>query len=147
MTRALPIEQRWIALLRARGTLLGAVVLGGLGLSSLTASGVGTEPQPDSVFQVILYAAVLPSLILGQGMISGDLRSGVALLWLQKPVGPVRFFLRRGCEVTALSVAVALAVPSLWFALREILRTNDVKPLPRPLRHAWTVFFVVLIAL
>jgi hypothetical protein len=58
---------------------------------------------------VIAFAAALVPLILGHGIVSDDLRTGVAMLWLQKPVRPVRFFALRACEVTALAVAVALA--------------------------------------
>jgi hypothetical protein len=108
--RALAIERRWISLLRSRRTLLGVVVLGGLAVSGILGVAVPPGLRAESVFQVTAYAAVLVPLILGQGMISADLRSGVSLLWLQKPVDPVLFYFRRACEVTALSVALALAV-------------------------------------
>ncbi len=43
--------------------------------------------------------------------------------------------------------AVALIIPSLLLVSRSIAMGDPARPLPRPLRAAWTVFFVVLFAL
>jgi hypothetical protein len=68
------------------------------------------DDRREAMYEVIAYGALLMPLILGHGMISGDLRSGAAMLWLQKPVHPVLYFQARVLEVTGLALLLVLAV-------------------------------------
>ena len=113
MMRVLGVEDRAIALLRARRNLTVVTIVASLAVMGVFAFTTPTDDRGESMAQVLLVAALLLPLLIGHGMISGDLRTGVAMLWLQKPVHPVAYFARRAVEVTALSVLVILA---LWGA-------------------------------
>lgn len=104
-------ERRAIALLRARRNLVVVTVAASLVTAAVFALALATEDRVAAISQVLLFAAVLLPLIVGHGMISGDLRTGVAMLWLQKPLHPVAYFASRAIEVTALSTLLILA---LW---------------------------------
>jgi hypothetical protein len=109
MTRALQVEVRALALLRSRVKLLGLAALACLGTASVLACVLEGDERQESVLEVLAFGGILLPLIAGHGMISGDLRSGVAMLWLQKPVSPVLHFVRRALEVTALGAVLVMA--------------------------------------
>ena len=111
MTDLLGAEARAVALLRGRWRLLAVTAVGALSTAAVFGAALPPEDRPRAIFEVLVFGAMLLPMIAGHGMISGDLRSGVALLWLQKPVSPVLFFLRRALEVTAVGVTLVLA---LW---------------------------------
>jgi hypothetical protein len=95
---------RTLAHLRAKRLgVLGCVGIA-LGLSLMPAfSEKGLGEAREIAASVIL---LLP-LVLGSGLVSEDLRSGVALLWLQKPAKALGFYSRRWIEVTVLTLVLA----------------------------------------
>lgn len=106
------------ALLRERRRgLLGLVLL--LGAASvLMAFRSGSWQAERVVGGILVLAAFAPGPLLVGGLVSDDLRGGAVLLWLQKPVSPLAFYLNR--LALALSVAVAVVVVLLasgWAAL------------------------------
>jgi hypothetical protein len=105
------LERRWFALIRSRLTLLGVAGLGSLAAAFVFALALPEDQRLEAIGQVVMFGCALVVPILAHGMISADLRSGVAMLWLQKPVRPLGFYASRGAEVTALAVVTVLA---LW---------------------------------
>ncbi len=74
---------------------------------------VGGEPAAiaanlNVIFGILCFA--IPAICVAD-VVAGDLRSGIARLWLQKPIDPVVFYLRRFLE--ALSLAFALTLLAL----------------------------------
>ena len=67
-------------------------------ISAMLASGIDTYSLLCLAFPFIFMA----------GVVSGDFRTGVARLWLQKPVDPVRFYLCRFAERFLVALACAL---------------------------------------
>ena len=109
--RASSVERRWIALIRSRLMLLAVPAGGCLAIAVLFALLLDGNQRGPAIMQMVAFACALVTLILAHGMISADIRSGVAMVWLQKPVRPVPFFAIRAAEVTALATALVL---SLW---------------------------------
>jgi hypothetical protein len=107
---AFEAEQRAIALLRSRAILVGVTAAASLAMAAAFGFALHPDDRREAMYQVLGYGAFLMPLLVGHGMISGDLRSGVAMLWLQKPVRPVLFFQVRALEVSALSLALVAAV-------------------------------------
>jgi len=100
------------ALLRARSREALLTLGGFLAISAYVVMGEG-EPT-DAVEMVavcLLLGAGLFSLLLTRGVASKDLSSGVALLWLQKPLSPVWLYFQR-----FLSAALGGAVLTLILA-------------------------------
>src|SRR5690606_20026721 len=60
---------------------------------------------------------ILAPLLLVHGIVAGELRSGVALLWLQKPVSPVRLYLGRAADAVGLAALLLAAFGGLLAAL------------------------------
>jgi hypothetical protein len=109
--RSSALERRWIALIRSRLVLLGVAGLGSLATEVVFGVALPADQRARAIGQIVMFGCALLVPILAHGMISADLRSGVAMLWLQKPVRPVAFYAQRGAEVTALAVALVLV---LW---------------------------------
>jgi hypothetical protein len=105
------MEARAVALLRARWRLLAVTAGASLCTAAVFAVALEREDRLDAIAEALAVAELLLPLIVAHGMISGDFRSGVALLWLQKPISPLLFYVRRALEVTLLGVALMLA---LW---------------------------------
>jgi len=90
---------------------------------------------------VILYAA-----IAGSGVVSGDMGDGPGQLWLQRPVHPVAFYLRRQAEAGCLALllcilAVLLAgFGSAWLGLR-------LDPDPVLSLHAYVIRCAMIVGL
>lgn len=83
------------ALLRERRRALVGIVLLLAAASLLMALRSGSrDPQRLVGGTLILVAFALGPILVG-GVVSDDLRSGRILLWLQKPVRPLRFYLGR----------------------------------------------------
>ena len=57
---------------------------------------------------IFLYLCLGLPLVFASGVVSGDFRNGVARLWLQKPINPVRFYLSRFSEGFLVSLVCAL---------------------------------------
>jgi hypothetical protein len=101
-------EARAAALLGRHVSLLGGVMIGAIAIVAVLAR--THADRPAAIPSFLLAAGILASVILAHGAVSSDLRSGVALLWLQKPVNPVRFYLRRGLDLLGLSIVVTSAL-------------------------------------
>ena len=108
-------EARARARLRARTGVLGAAAAAHTVAVVAFAATLGAEAG-SAVTDLVLVGGVALALVLTSGVVSGELRSGVALLWLQKPVSPLRFYLARWSEAAALVLLCGLAV-SGWSAL------------------------------
>lgn len=104
------VELRWVALLRARLSVVGITGVGCLALAGSLGARLEGEARTDAAIQLLSYASLLLTLLVSHGMVAGELRSGVALLWLQKPVRPVAFYACRGAEVSILAMLVVACV-------------------------------------
>ena len=104
----MPLSRRVILLVRSRAKALTLTVLAiGIIRSRNLISG---EPSllAESLGDIFLLLCFALPLIFESGVVSGDFRSGMARLWLQKPIGPVRFYLSRFLEGLLVSLVVAL---------------------------------------
>lgn len=104
----MPFSRRVILLVRSRVKALTLTVLAigiiswpslASGGATLLATGLG------DIFAMLCLA--LP-LVFAAGVVSGDFQRGMARLWLQKPIGPVRFYLSRFLERLLVSLVFAL---------------------------------------
>jgi hypothetical protein len=118
MSRGLGVEIRAIALLRSRRNLVVVAGVAPVVVSIVFAVTLASNELLAATARVLGLGTVLLPLIVGHGMISGELRSGVAMLWLQKPVQPLAYFARRAFEIATLSVLLIL---SSWGAVAVIL--------------------------
>ncbi len=75
---------------------------------------VGRVPNKESIEVSVLFSGFGYAILFASRVVCGDLVSGPSQLWLQKPVRPVPFYLRRFAEAlaaaTALTAGLALAV-------------------------------------
>ena len=104
----MPLSRRVILLVRSRARALTLTVLA-IGIIELR-NLIGGEPtllaaSLGDIFAILCLA--LP-LVFASGVVSGDFRSGMARLWLQKPIDPVRFYLSRFLEGLLVSLVFAL---------------------------------------
>ena len=125
-------ESRAVALQRARWRLLAVTAVATLAMTWLFAAALVPEDRGRAIFQVLTFGSVLLPMIVGHGMIAGDLRSGVALLWLQKPVHPIPFFMRRALDVTLLGVTLVLALWGAGASFTALSCSNGSAQLSRP---------------
>ena len=104
----MPSSRRVILLVRSRVKALTLAVLA-IGIMELRdlISGEPTLLAASFRDMFFLLCFALP-LILVSGVVSGDFRSGMARLWLQKPIDPVRFHLSRFLEGLLVSLVLAL---------------------------------------
>lgn len=73
-----------------------------------------------------LLCLAFPFLFMA-GVVSGDFRTGVARLWLQKPVDPVAFYLCRFVERFLVSLTFALlALAAIRLAAAALGESNEV---------------------
>jgi len=82
-----------------------------------------------------LLCFALPFIFVA-GVVSGDFRTGVARLWLQKPVDPVLFYLCRFVERFLVSLACALLVlGAIRLATAALGESDEVGLLLAPLPY------------
>jgi hypothetical protein len=84
-----------------------------MSVGTLVIAGVVAHARGDeeaAVPGVLAVVAALVPAIVAHGAVSTDLRSGVALLWLQKPVSPLRFYAIRALDVIGMSILMILAL-------------------------------------
>jgi hypothetical protein len=93
-----------------------AIAIGGTILVPLNGGTV------DDAQGITAAAVFLLPLMLGSGLVSSDVRSGVAVLWLQKPGGAIDVYFRRWLEVTALTMVLLVV---LLISTRLILSAFD----------------------
>jgi len=113
---------RVLALLRARRAILAVACVGQLAAVVALALGLGPGAA-DGARQTLAVAALIVPLLLTHGVVSAELRSGVAMLWLQKPVQPVRLYLVRWVEVALLALLVVLVLAGATALLMAALST------------------------
>ena len=104
------LVDRGEALLRARG---GILVAGALCLLTFTILGstLGGRTRPDIEVQgtaLLLAAALVTTLTVG-GVVSLELRQGIALLWIQKAGSPTGYYVGRLLEGISLALLLSLA--------------------------------------
>lgn len=104
----MPLSRRVILLVRSRVKALTLTVLA-IGIIHLANLGSG-EPTllAESFRDIFLFLCLALPLVFASGVVSGDFRSGMARLWLQKPIEPVRFYLSRFLEGLLVSLVFAL---------------------------------------
>ena len=104
----MPLSRRIILLVRSRVKALTLTVLA-IGIIQLP-NLVSGDPTllAESIHDIFLYLCLGLPLVFPSGVVSGDFRSGVARLWLQKPIDPVRFYLSRFSEGFLVSLVCAL---------------------------------------
>ena len=122
-TRDAPWAYRLTALLRAKAVLLGASAVGTLATVAYLSH--WRPESPRSVLTVLGFASFLVGSLVPHGTVAHELRSGVALLWLQKPVAPLGFYGRRGLEVVSLSVLLMLALVGASALLAALLAAPE----------------------
>ena len=95
---------------------------------------VGRTPTEEELSGTVGLGTVAYAIILAAGVVSRDLGSGPAQLWLQRPGHPVVFYLRRFAEAAimaaALTYALALAVWLLALAAGWPLGPSATAVLP-----------------
>ena len=132
MTRhLLPLPSRIAILLASRRGPLLILVLAAVAMSALERRADGFEGNVTGLVLVLGLPLVLTT-------VGADLRKGVAPLWVQKPVDPVRFYLARffegaltsvGSTVVTIGVVVAMALWSGWEPATHPLRPVVVNAL------------------
>lgn len=102
------LSRRVILLVRSRVKALTLMVIA-IGLIELRDL-IGGEPTllATSIRDIFAILCLALPLVFASGVVSGDFRSGMARLWLQKPIGPVRFYLSRFLERLLVSLVFAL---------------------------------------
>ncbi len=100
-----PFPVRATVLVRSRARPL-AIVLVAIGLYLLRLV-LGAEAEPGDLFQTGagLTGYLVPLVFTG---VCSDLDRSAGALWLQKPVSPLRFFLARFGEATAVTAALSV---------------------------------------
>ena len=104
----MPLSRRVILLVRSRVKALSLTVLA-VGIIELSGL-ISGEPTllAESFRDIFLFLCLALPLIFASGVVSGDIRSGMARLWLQKPIEPARFYLSRFLEGLLVSLVFAL---------------------------------------
>ncbi len=125
MTRQLlPLPSRITILFRSRGGALFILALAAAAMSALEWRAGNFEGTTARVVVVMGVPLVLTT-------VGANLRKGVALLWVQKPVDPVRFHLARFAEGALASVVLSVVVVSIFIA---VALGSGWKPVTHPLR-------------
>jgi hypothetical protein len=109
------------AVLRTRGSILALVTVASLAsLVLLPHSGYGPADIDATVTLFLLEVAVLAAL-LAAGLVSGELRRGITLLWIQKGGAIEVHYLGRLAELLVLTVLLSLVVLGLQGLLLLLL--------------------------
>lgn len=70
----------------------------------------GRVPSDQELSSTVGFAAIAYAVVLAAGVVSRDLGSGPAQLWLQRPGHPVTFYLRRFAEAAVMAAALTCAL-------------------------------------
>ena len=124
--RLLPLPSRITILLRSRCGPLLILALAAVAMAALEwrAGSLSLEGSGARIVVVIGVPLVLTT-------IGASLRKGVALLWVQKPVDPVRFHMARFAEGALVSVALSVLIASIFIAVAS---RSGWEPVTHPLR-------------
>lgn len=124
--RLLPLPSRINILLRSR--------IGPLLVLALAAAAISAIDLRAGAFSGAATGLVLViGLPLALTTVGADLRRGVAPLWVQKPVEPVRFYLARFGEGALASVGLSVVVMSIMI---PVALWSGWEPVTHPLRLA-----------
>ena len=135
--RLLPLPARIGVLLRSRSGPLLILAVTTMAMSALEWSSGSFEGTIARLVAVLGLPLVLTT-------IGADLRKGVAPLWVQKPVDPVRFYVARFGEGVLASVGLLVVIMSVFVAVA--LRTGW-EPVTHPLRLVvFSALFAFVIA-
>lgn len=124
--RLLPLPARIGILLRARRVPLFILVLGAAGAIAL-------DWHSDDFSGAVARLVIAVGVPLALTTVGADLRKGVAPLWVQKPVDPVRLYLARFVEVALVSVVLSVVSMSMIVAAALWSGWEAVTPSYRPL--------------
>lgn len=108
--RLLPLASRIIILLRSRCGPLFILALVAAAMAALEWRAGNFDGTTARIVVVVGFPLVLTT-------VGANLRQGVALLWLQKPVQPVRFHVARFAEGAMASVALSTVIVSILIAV------------------------------
>lgn len=122
--RLLPLPSRIAILVRSRCGSLFILALAAAAMAALEWRSGSFEAATARVVVVIGIPLVLTTA-------GTSPRSGVALLWVQKPVDPVRFHMARFAEGALVSVALSALIMSIFIA---VAWRSGWEPVTHPLR-------------
>jgi len=115
------------AVLRTRGGLLALVTVASLAsLVLLPVRGYGPEDVDVAVTLFLWEVAVLTAL-LAAGLVSGELRRGISLLWIQKGGGTEVHYLGRLVETLLVTVLLGLVILGLQALLLLFLGGDAIR--------------------
>lgn len=103
----MPTGRRIALLLRSQLTPLLILIVSIMAITLLLARHAGDQQMVYWGSALSIVGIALP-LVLIPALVTRDLSSGMAQLWFQKPVSPVRFYLARFCEAMGASVLLLL---------------------------------------
>lgn len=126
--RLLPLPIRITILLRSRSGPFLILALAAVAMSALDWRAGSLESSGARIVVMIGVPLVLTT-------IGASLRKGVALLWVQKPVDPVRFHVARFAEGALVSVALSALIASIFIA---VALRSGWEPVMHPLRPVAT---------
>ena len=130
MSMYMPLSRRIILLFRSRVKALALMVLA-IGIIEWP-NLIGGEPTLLAVGLGDIFAILCLALpvVFASGVVSGDFRRGMARLWLQKPIGPVRFYLSRFLEGLLVSLVCALlALGATRLAIAALGQPDEISRL------------------
>ena len=122
--RLLPLPNRIAILLRSRRGSLFILALAAAAISAL-------EWRAGNLAGTAARAVVVVGVPLVLTTVGGSLRKGTALLWVQKPVDPVRFHVARFAEGALASVALSVFIVGIVIA---VALRSGWEPVTHPLR-------------
>lgn len=129
-----PLHQRVLILFRAHKGALAALVTSVSAFIVLLVLKRGVSDVSDLIGSAVLIVSSVGALILTSTVVSGDFRTGAVMLWLQKPLSPVRFYLGRwmdaGVAWISLSVGFVVFVHVLTVAIGLDAESNLLMALP-----------------
>ena len=140
----MPLSRRIILLVRSRVKALTLTVLA-IGIIQLP-NLVSGDPTllAEGFRDIFLFLCLVLPLIFASGGVSVDFRSGMARLWLQKPIDPMRFYLSRFSEGFLVSLVCALlALGATRLGTAALGQPDEISQLLGYLPYVLTVACVV----
>ncbi len=132
----IPFARRTVLLIRSRfnALILTVLAIQVTEFRSLTSGDISAMLE-SWIDTYALLCLALPFIFVA-GVVSGDFRTGVARLWLQKPVDPVRFYLCGFCERLLVALACALlALGAIRLGTAALGESGEVGSLLAPLPY------------
>lgn len=127
LVRLRPVD---LALRPALHTRRLAVVILGIGTLATVASVLVFRPHGElttaAATLTVIGVAVIAGIVFTEGVVSRDLHTGAALLWLQKPIRPELYYLGRFAESLLGALLFVLAMASAVAGLVAAASDTDV---------------------